>query len=243
MDLYKETGAVPSDALSLELEIRQRLFELQDLEYRDFHSKLVPNIDKECIIGVRMPALRKLAKEYSAREGIEDFLDTLPHRYYDEYNLHGFMISELKDYAETVRRMDAFLPYVDNWATCDLLSPKSFKRARDILPQDIERWLNSEHLYTVRFGIEMIMTHYLDEDFDPAFLSRVAAIKSDEYYLNMMLAWFFATALAKQWTDTIPYIENRRLDKWSHNKTIQKAIESYRVSDGQKAYLRTLKLK
>ena len=243
MDLDNQSVAVSPGAQSMELEIRQRLFALQDIKYRDFHSKLIPNIDKESIIGVRMPELRKLAKEYSNREGIEEFLDTLPHRYYDEYNLHGFMISELKDYAETVRHLDAFLPYVDNWSTCDLLSPKSFKRARDILPQDIERWLNAEHLYTVRFGIEMIMTHYLDEDFDPAYLSRVASIKSGEYYLNMMLAWFFATALAKQWTDTVPYIENRCLDKWTHNKTIQKAIESYRVSDEHKAYLRTLKLK
>ena len=243
MNLDNQIIAVSTGARSMELEIRQRLFALQDIKYRDFHSKLIPNIDKESIIGVRMPELRKLAKEYSKREGIADFLDTLPHRYYDEYNLHGFMISELKDYAETVRHLDAFLPYVDNWSTCDLLSPKSFKRARDILPQDIERWMNAEHLYTVRFGIEMIMTHYLDEDFDPAYLSRVAEIRSGEYYLNMMLAWFFATALAKQWTDTVPYIENRCLDKWTHNKTIQKAIESYRVSDEHKAYLRTLKLK
>lgn len=224
-------------------QIEQRLFALADNEYRLFQAKLMPGIPVETIIGVRTPELRKLAKELCKTDVIDRFLLELPHKYYDENNLHGFIISECKDYEKTVQYVDAFLPYVDNWATCDLLSPKAFKKNRSKLKADIERWLSSDKTYTVRFGIEMIMSHFLDEDFDVSFLERVSLIRSEEYYINMMVAWFFATALAKQWDSTIPYIENSRLDKWTHNKTVQKAVESYRITVEQKETLRSMKLK
>lgn len=224
-------------------EIETRLFEAQDTAYRDFHAKLVPGVDKARIIGVRTPELRKLAKEYAKHPDVEQFLNKLPHNYYDENNLHGFIICACKDYDRTMQYLDSFLPYVDNWATCDLLSPKAFAKHHERLAQDIERWLSSDALYTVRFGIEMIMTHFLDDDFDEKWLERVAEIRSDEYYLNMMIAWFFATALAKQYDAALAYIEKKRMDKWTHNKTIQKAIESYRITDEQKQYLRSLKIK
>lgn len=224
-------------------QIEKRLFELQDEKYRLFQAKLMPGVDMERIIGVRTPELRKLAKELVKTEGIEDFLQDIPHKYYDENNLHGFIISECKDYEKSVAYVDAILPYVDNWATCDLLSPKAFKKSREKLAEDIERWISSEETYTIRFGIEMIMSHFLDDDFDKKWLERVSVIRSSEYYVNMMLAWFYATALAKQWDDTIIYIEEHKLDKWVHNKTIQKAVESYRITDEQKGYLRRLKMK
>lgn len=223
--------------------IRRKLFENQDNEYRAFHSKLMPGIDFESIIGVRTPVLRKIAKEFAKAEGIEVFLNDLPHKYYEENNLHGFIISEFKDYIKTVEYLDVFLPFVDNWATCDFLRPKSFKKNRVYLKADINRWIASELTYTKRFGIETVMTHFLDEDFERSFLPVIAEIRSDEYYINMMIAWFFATALAKQWTEVIPFIENRSLDKWTHNKAIQKSVESYRITDEQKAYLKTLKIK
>lgn len=224
-------------------EIRARLLAERDESYAAFQLKLMPGVAPGRIIGVRTPVLRALAKEYAKRPDIGEFLDALPHGSYDENNLHGFILSEGKDYAEAVRRTDALLPYVDNWATCDLLSPKAFKKHRAELKADIERWLTSNATYTVRFGIEMIQTHYLDEDFDPALLERVSIIRSEEYYINMMIAWFFATALTKQWNAALPYIEGEKLAVWTHNKTIQKAIESYRITEEQKAYLRTLKRK
>ena len=222
-------------------EILQRIFALQDLKYRDFQAKLMPTVDKSTIIGVRTPELRKLAREFSKREGVGAFLDALPHTYYDENNLHGFILCEEKDFDRVIARLDAFLPYVDNWATCDLLSPKVFKKHKAELLPHIRRWLASGKVYTIRFGIEMLMSHYLDEDFVPEYLEWVAAVKSEEYYVNMMIAWYFATALAKQYDATLPYLTQRRLAPWTHNKAIQKAIESYRITDGQKAYLRTLK--
>ncbi len=243
MNLANQSVTVSPGARSMELEIRQRLFDLQDIKYRDFHSKLIPNIDKECIIGVRKPALRKLAKEYSKRDGIEAFLDTLPHRYNDEYNLHGFIISELKDYAETVRRLDAFLPYVDNWATCDQLLPKALKTDLLRLLNSIRVWLASEHPYTVRFGVNCLMQGYLGDAFDSAQLEMVAALRQEDYYVRMGVAWYFATALALQYDAALPFIQEHRLDPWTHNKAIQKAIESYRITDEQKAYLRSLKVK
>lgn len=176
-------------------------------------------------------------------DGTEVFLQDLPHAYYDEYNLHGFLISECKEYEKTVNYVDALLPYVDNWATCDLLRPKAFRKNHARLENDIERWLSSDHTYTIRFGIEMVMSHYLDKDYDSKWLERVSAIRSEEYYVNMMIAWFFATALAKQWDDAVTYLENQKLDLWVHNKTIQKAVESYRITDEQKKYLRGLKRK
>ena len=224
-------------------EIREQLFEMQDGEYRLFQAKLMPGVPLDSIIGVRTPLLRKLAKQLWKADGADAFLSDLPHKYYDEYNLHGFIISECRDYEKAVRYLDELLPYVDNWATCDLLKPKAFGKNREALRRDIDRWLESDKTFTVRFGIEMIMSHFLDEDFAPEYLERVAEIRSDEYYINMMIAWFFATALAKQWAAAIPYVEACRMDKWTHNKTIQKAIESYRITGEQKEYLRTLKIK
>ena len=223
--------------------IEKMLFEAQDAEYRLFQAKLMPGVDPARIIGVRTPVLRKMAKQLAKQDGIEAFLSGLPHQYYDENNLHGFIISECRDYAKAVSYVDALLPYVDNWATCDLLSPKAFAKNRSLLAPDIDRWLASDETYTIRFGIEMVMSHFLDADFDPVWLQKIAVIRSDEYYVNMMLAWFFATALAKQWDAAIPYITEHALDRWVHNKTIQKAVESYRITPEQKAYLRSLKLK
>ncbi len=222
-------------------EILQRLFTLQDMKYRDFQAKLMPTVDKNTIIGVRTPELRKLAKEFAKRGDVGAFLDALPHGYYDENNLHGFILCEEKVFDRVIERLDAFLPYIDNWATCDLLSPKVFKKHRSELLPHIRRWLASGKVYTVRFGIEMLLSHYLDEDFAPEYLDSVAVLRSEEYYINMMIAWYFATALAKQYDAALPILLEQRLAPWTHNKTIQKAIESYRITDEQKAYLRTLK--
>ena len=222
-------------------EIKDRLFSEQDLKYKEFQLKLMPGVSFERVIGVRTPTLRKMAKELAKNPEIDVFLRDLPHEYYDENNLAGFIISELKDYDKVIQYIDLQLPFIDNWATCDLLSPKVFKKNRDRLKKDIERWFNSNEVFTKRFAIEMIMSHFLDEDFDESYFPRIAEIRSDEYYINMMIAWFFATALAKQWDSTIKFIENRKLQEWTHRKTIQKAIESYRITDEQKEYLRTLK--
>lgn len=224
-------------------EIRETLLAQQDEEYRLFQAKLMPDVAPERIIGVRTPVLRKLAKEYAKREDIAPFLQQLPHDYYDEYNLHGFIISHCKSYDKTIGYIDAFLPYVDNWATCDSLSPTVFKKHTADLSADIDRWLASGHVYTIRFGIGMLMRYFLDEHFDVKYADKVAAIRSDEYYINMMIAWYFATALAKQWESILPYLTEQRLDVWTHNKTIQKAVESYRITDGQKTLLRKLRRK
>lgn len=221
--------------------IQSLLFEQQDLQYRTFQAKLMPGVPPEKIIGVRTPILRKLAKTLSKEPEIETYLRTLPHQYYDENNLHGFILSECRDYEKVIDYLEDFLPLVDNWATCDLLSPKIFKKNRHRLKTDIEKWMASSAPFTIRFGIEMLMSHYLDDDFDPADLQKVSIIRSDEYYVNMMVAWYFATALAKQWEHTIGYIEEKRLEDWIHRKTIQKAIESRRITLEQKDYLRTLK--
>lgn len=221
--------------------IREKLFELQDSDYAEFQRKLIPNVAPETIIGVRTPELRKLAKEVSKLPGIEEYMKVLPHDYFEEYNLHGFLIEGMKDYERCIEELNAFLPYVDNWATCDLVSPKLFKKHLPELLGQIQIWMASDRPYTIRFGMEALMRHFLDDSFRPEYLELAAAIRSEEYYVNMMTAWFFATALAKQYDATIPYIEEQRLDEWTHNKAIQKAIESYRVSDEQKTYLRTLK--
>ena len=223
--------------------IEKTLFENADEEYKLFQLKLMPGIAPERVIGVRTPVLRALAKKLCKEDGIEDFLSEIPHKYYDENNLHGFIISECKDYAKSVKYVDALLPYVDNWATCDLLSPKAFKKNHDALALDAKRWMASGQTYTVRFGIEMVMSHFLDDDFRQEFFDIIADIRSHEYYINMMIAWFFATALTKKRDAAMPYIEGRRLDEWVHNKTIQKACESYRISDEDKNYLRLLKIK
>ncbi len=222
-------------------EIRARLFENQDEKYKAFHSRLIPNVPPEKIIGVRTPIVRKLATQYSKHTEIGQFLNDLPHKYYDENNLHGFIIAEIRDYDSAVAHVNALLPYIDNWATCDLLSPKAFRKNRDRLKSDIEAWLSSDEVYTKRFAIEMIMSHFLDGDFDESYLPRIAEIRSDEYYIKMMQAWFFATALAKRWNFAVKIIEERRLDEWTHRKAIQKSVESFRITKEQKEYLKSLK--
>lgn len=217
--------------------------ENRDEKYAEFQAKLIPGTDAKKVIGIRTPALRKFAKQMIRREDADDFLSDLPHKYFDENQLHAFMISEIKDYDECVARVNEFLPYVDNWATCDQMSPKVFKKHKPEILKEVKKWIKSGHTYTVRFGICELMADFLDEDFDEKYPGMVAAIKSEEYYVNMMIAWYFATALAKQYDVIIPYIENRKLDKWTHNKAIQKAIESYRITEEQKTYLRTLKIK
>ena len=223
--------------------VRERLVALQDMKYKAFHSKLMPTVDSELVIGVRTPELRRFAKEFSKTDMAEDFLSALPHRYYEENNLHAFMISLMKDYDEAVRRLNVFIPYVDNWATCDMMRPVSFGKHRKELLTEIDEWLKSDEPYTVRFGIEMLMVHYLEDDFDISFPQRVAAIRSDEYYVKMMVAWYFATALAYRYDDILPFIENGIPDTWTHNKAIQKAVESYRITSDQKEYLKKLKVK
>ena len=223
--------------------ITKLLFELRDEEYAKFQAKLTPSVDPKLFIGVRVPDVRKLAKELKNNPDVEAFLQELPHKYYDENMLHGLLISEIKDFDIAVKETDRFLPYVDNWAVCDIMSPKVFKKHKAELIECIRKWTESKETYTIRFGIEMLMSHYLDDDFKAEYLDIPARVRSDEYYVNMMIAWFFATALTKQWDSAIQYIENVRLDKWTHNKTIQKAVESYRITDEQKSYLRTLKIK
>ena len=222
--------------------ILQRLFALQDVEYQVFQCKLLPTVAPERILGVRTPALRQYAKELYKRGEGEAFLAALPHRYFDENQLHAFLISLGKDYAATLAAVEAFLPYVDNWATCDQLSPRVFRKHRAELAEPVARWLKSEQTYTVRFGVGMLMEHYLDADFEPKYLDAVAALRSGEYYVNMMRAWYFATALTKQWDAALPHIEGRRMDAWTHNKAIQKALESYRVPEERKILLRSLKI-
>ena len=223
--------------------IFQRLSELSDPTYRDFHAGLIPNISPETILGVRVPALRKLARELRGSAEAQEFMAALPHEYYDENCLHGLLINDIKDFGATVSALDAFLPYVDNWAVCDLISPRSFKSRPAELAAHVRRWLESSHSYTVRFGIGVLMSFYLDEGFEPAQLEAVAERCCEEYYVNMMVAWYFATALAKQPEAALPYIENRRLSRWTHNKAIQKSIESRRIPDETKAYLKTLRWK
>ena len=226
----------------VEARIRARLFEMQDVQYREFTAKLIPTVSPERIIGVRTPDLRKYAAELSRTEDAAVFMAALPHRYHEENTLHGFLIERIADYDACVAALDAFLPYVDNWATCDSIRPRCFRRNLSRLIGEIRRWMASEQTYTIRFGIEMLMCHYLDAAFDPVYLDWVADLRSEEYYVNMMIAWFFATALAKQWDAALPVIEARRLDPWVHNKAIQKAVESYRIPADRKNLLRARKI-
>ncbi len=222
-------------------DLRKELFDLQDKKYRDFQSGLIPDIEKDYFIGVRTPELRKLAKKFSKREDIGEYLLELPHRYFDENQIHAFIITEIKDYDECLKYLTAFLPYVNNWATCDQMSPKVFKKEKEKLLVQIGEWIGSEQTYTVRFAIKMLMEHFLGESFDKSYADMVAQVTSKEYYVNMMIAWYFATALAKNYEEVLPYIENRRLEKWTHNKAIQKSVESYRILPWQKEYLKSLK--
>lgn len=224
------------------MSILDKLYELQDIEYAEFQSKLTPSVPRDRFIGIRVPALRKLAKELAKGEEKDTFLQELPHYHYEENMLHGFLIAEIKDYDRCLNEIERFLPYVDNWAVSDTMSPKVFSRHKDELIIRIKEWIASDETYTCRFGMCMLMRYYLDEDFKEEYLKLPAAVRSEEYYVNMMAAWYYATALAKQWEATVPYIEERKLDKWVHNKTIQKARESYRITPDQKEYLKTLKM-
>ena len=223
-------------------EIRDELFENQDKQYHDFMIKLLPGMEQDRMIGIRTPELRKLAKKYAGRADTGIFMKDLPHKYFEENQLHAFIISGMKDYSSCIEALEEFLPYVDNWATCDQMSPKVFRKHKGELLSHIRTWIASGRTYTIRFGIGMLMQHFLDEDFDPEYPELAAAVRSDEYYVKMMIAWYFATALAKQYDEVIPYLENQNLDVWTHNKAIQKAIESFRITPEQKQYLRTLKI-
>ncbi|MDD3218996.1 MAG: DNA alkylation repair protein [Lachnospiraceae bacterium] len=231
------------DREALEQKVQKRLFEFQDKKYKDFHCRLMPTVDPDTVIGVRTPQLRKFAKEFAKTPEAAEFLEILPHQYYEENNLHGFLIEAMKDYDICIAALNRFLPYVNNWATCDLMSPKIFKKHLPEFLEQIKIWIQSDWTYTIRFGIEMLMTFYLDDTFCQEYLDWVASVKSEEYYVNMMIAWYFATALAKQYEAALPYIEKHCLEKEPHNKTIQKAVESYRITAEQKAYLKTLKIK
>ena len=224
-------------------EIEKELFSLQDKEYAKLQHKIIPTAPEDSVIGVRTPALRKYAKTLVKRDDVSDFLGDLPHRYFDENQLHAFIVSEMKDYSMCMDRICDFLPYVDNWATCDQMSPKIFKKHKQELLEHITEWIGSDETYTIRFGVGMLMEHFLDEDFDIRYPEMVAKLRSEEYYVNMMIAWYFATALAKQYDSLLPFIEGRKLDKWTHNKAIQKSVESYRITDEQKVYLKGLKIK
>ncbi len=216
----------------------QTLFALKDSEYRDFQARLIPTVSKDTIIGVRVPQLRKVASNLIKNNAYGEFFEELPHKYYDENMLHSILISKIKDFDKAMKATDDFLPFIDNWAVCDTLSPKVFSENKKELLNRIKNWCDSKETYTCRFGIKMLMSHFLDKDFKPEYLSIPAKIKSDEYYVNMMIAWYYATALAKKWDQTIPYIDNRTLEQWIHNKTIRKSIESLRVTPEQKSYLR-----
>lgn len=222
-------------------EINDRLLDMQEVAYGDFAAKLLPTVPRERIIGVRLPALRKYAKELAGTAQAEAFMRELPHRYLEEDHLHSFLIGLLRDADECYAALDAFLPYVDNWSVCDSLRPKALTRDREAMLAHIRTYMQSNHTYTVRFGIELLMLYFLDQHFLPEHLAAVAAVQSEEYYVNMMIAWYFATALAKQWDATLPYLQEHRLPLWVHRKTVQKAVESYRISKEQKAYLRTLR--
>lgn len=225
-----------------ETQVRNRLFDLQDMQYRDFHSALMPTVDKEKIIGVRVPDLRKLSKELMKDGTGLEFIKILPHKYYEEDNIHAFIIEQIKDFEICLNETERFLPFIDNWATCDMFSPKVFSKHRDVIYGKSIEWINSDKTYTIRYGIGMLMRYFLDENFNDEILKIVSGIKSEDYYVNMMIAWFFATALAKQYDSAVNYIENQALSLWVHNKTIQKAVESNRISKKTKDYLKTKKL-
>ena len=224
-------------------EIREELFRMKDDRYRDFQAKLIPTISAESIVGVRTPELRRYAKLLKNRKDIAVFLHDLPHSTFDENQLHAFILSEIKDYRSCMEEVARFLPYVNNWATCDQMSPKVFRKHRQELMESIRKWIRSDDTYTIRFGIGMLMEHFLDDDFNPQYPAMVAELRSEEYYVKMMAAWYFATALAKQYTAVLPFLEEQNMDVWTHNKAIQKAVESYRITADQKEYLKSLKRK
>ncbi len=223
-------------------DLNKKLYSLQDLKYRDMQIKIIPTISPGSIIGVRTPELKTMAKDILKAGDYMDFLGELPHRYFEENQLQAFIISGMKDLKECMEELEKYLPYVDNWATCDQMSPKIFKKHKEELLTHIKEWIRSDKTYTIRFGVGMLLEHFLDEDYDPQYPEMVAGIRSEEYYVNMMVAWYFATALAKQYESIIPYIEQKRLDDWTHNKAIQKSVESRRITEEQKNYLKSLKV-
>ena len=224
------------------VKVQKQLFELQDLKYRDFHAKLMPTIDKEKVIGVRTPVLRSYAKQFGKTEEAKEFMKVLPHKYYEENNLHGMLLEQIKDYDELIIELEKFLPYIDNWATCDSGVPAVFKKNTGKLLPCAYKWIGSDRPYTIRYGIGVFMRLYLDDGFDIKYAEDIAKIRSKEYYVNMMKAWYIATALAKQYEAVLPVLEEKQMDDWSHNKAIQKARESYRITPAQKEYLKTLKV-
>ena len=223
--------------------LQRQLFDLQDLKYREFHSKLMPGIAKETIIGIRTPVLRNFVKEFRKTDEAQLFLAELPHQYYEENNIHMMLIAQIRDYEACIAEVNRFLPYINNWATCDLPQPKCFGAHKKELLQEVHKWIASNETYTIRYGIGTLMRFYLDDDFDSSYVTLVAQVRSEEYYVNMMIAWYMATALARHWSSTIPYITDRKLDVWVHNKTIQKAVESFRISSEQKEILKSLRIK
>lgn len=223
--------------------ILSELFKYQDIKYKEFTSPLLPTVPSDSIIGIRTPQLRKIAKSIFGSNDAEIFLSSLPHAYYEENSLHAFLIEQIKDYNECINALNLFLPYVNNWATCDCMNPKCFRQNAEPLLGEVKNWLKSPHAYTVRYGIKTLMSHYLDDNFCKEYLDLVAGIYSDEYYINMMIAWFFATALAKQWDTAAEYITQKKLPAWVHNKTIQKSVESRRITPEQKEFLKSYKIK
>lgn len=224
-------------------EIQQALFALQDKTYQAFQSKLIPTLSPELIIGVRMPALRKLAKQWKGTEPAFQFMQQLPHTYLEENNLHGLLLCDMTDYPQTILALDAFLPYVDNWATCDLLNPKSFQTHPFQLPTQIQQWLHSEHTYTIRFALGVLLRHYLEDTFSPDYLEWAVCVKHPDYYVHMMVAWYFAEALVKQPEHTLPYFTQHRLSPQIERMGIQKAVDSHRISPEQKLFLCSLSKK
>ena len=227
-------------------EITTQLFIMQDNEYKEFHGRLMPTVNPDTILGIRVPILRKFSNQLAkslSKEKLLEFMNELPHKYYEENNIHAFLIEKIKDFDECIVALEKFLPFVDNWATCDMMNPKILKKNTQQLFCKIKEWIASPHVYTIRYGIGMLMRYFLDDNFKTEYLDMVAAVKFDEYYVNMMKAWFFATALAKQYEATLPYIKEKRLDNWSHNKAIQKSIESFRVPKEHKEELKRYKIK
>lgn len=221
--------------------IQKRLFQLQDVDYKEFHGKLMPGIDPETIIGIPVPVLRKEAKKLEQEVEITEFMASLPHKYYEENNLHMIWIAQIKDYDNCIKELKKILPYVNNWATCDFAIPTCFQKHKQELLPEINAFIRSKDTYTIRYGVGLLMRLFLDGDFLPEYPKLVASVESEEYYVNMMIAWYFATALAKQWESIVPYIENRELSPWIHKKTIQKAVESRRITEEQKTYLKSFR--
>ncbi len=224
-------------------ELQKLLFEYEDKKYADFGAKLIPNLPRESFIGIRSPEYKNIVKRIKDDPVIPEFLASLPHTYHEENCLHVALINKMKDFDQCLAELEKFMPYINNWAVNDGLNPACFKKHRPELIAYVQKWISSEATYTRRCGMKILMANYLDQDFKPQYLDLPADLRSTEYYVNMMTAWLFAEALVKQWDSAIKFIEGHRLDAWTHNKAIQKACESFRVSDEKKEYLRSLKIR